>query len=308
MNAHQNRQPMNILLAVDGSEQSYEATKLLKDLPCFPECHLTALVVIVPRLTSFNYFIDSVLEKTRSELKMPGGPTIYTRKLFGANPAHTINQTAEENDAQLIVMGAIGLRATLGVLLGGTAQQVVEYAHCPVLIVRGAYTGLHKVLLVTDGSAYSRLAVQFMQRFHLPETAAVEVCHIMPPPIIAEELSKVWARYLDPSMLEYPPDILDEVNAQLEEEERAGKQYVAEAVEALRAAGVNVTGTVLHRGDAATEILKYAQENAIDMIVAGSRGLSGISGWWLGSVSRKLVHYAPCSVLIVRGEPAEDAG
>jgi HAD superfamily hydrolase (TIGR01458 family) len=36
-------------------------------------------------------------------------------------------------------------------------------------------------------------------------------------------------------MLEYPPDILDEVNAQLEEEERAGKQYVAEAVETLRA-------------------------------------------------------------------------
>jgi nucleotide-binding universal stress UspA family protein len=68
---------------------------------------------------------------------------------------------------------------------------------------------------------------------------------------------------------------------------------------------VNVVGTVLRRGDAATEILAYAQEQKVDLIVAGSRGLSGVSGWWLGSVSRKLVHYAPCSVLIVRGEPPD---
>jgi nucleotide-binding universal stress UspA family protein len=306
MNAKPNRQPMNILLAVDGSEQSYEATKFLKDLPCFPACNLTALIVIVPRLTSFNYFIESVLEKTRSELDIPGGPTVYTRKLFGANPAHTINRVAEDNDAQLIAMGAVGLRSTLGILLGGTAQQVVEYAHCPVLIVRGEYQGLKRVLLVTDGSVHSQLAVQFLGRFHLPESAEVEICHIMPPPIVAEELSRVWARYLDPSLLEYPPDILDEINAQLVEEERAGKQYLAEAEDALRSAGVKLAGTILRRGDAATEILTYAQENKIDLIVAGSRGLSGVSGWWLGSVSRKLVHYAPCSVLIVRGEPESD--
>jgi nucleotide-binding universal stress UspA family protein len=300
-----NRQPMNILLAVDGSEQSYEATKLLKDLPCFPECHLTAMIVIVPRLTSFNYQIDAILEKTRRELEMPGGPVIYTRKQFGANPAHTINRIADDEQVQLIVMGALGLRATLGVLLGGTAQQVVEYASCPVLIVRGEYSGIKHVLFVTDGSPYSQLAVQFLGRFHLPETATVEVCHIMPPPIEAAELSRVWASYLDPALMQYPPDLLEEVNTQLKEEQRAGEKYVSEAEAALLAAGVNVVGTVLRRGDAATEILAYAQEQKVDLIVAGSRGLSGVSGWWLGSVSRKLVHYAPCSVLIVRGEPPD---
>ena len=36
------------------------------------------------------------------------------------------------------------------------------------------------------------------------------------------------------------------------------------------------------------------------MVVCGSRGLSAVSGWLLGSVSRKLVHYAGCSVLIVK--------
>jgi nucleotide-binding universal stress UspA family protein len=56
----------------------------------------------------------------------------------------------------------------------------------------------------------------------------------------------------------------------------------------------------LRRGDAATEILQLAKEKHIDLIVAGSRGLSQVSAWLLGSVSRKLIHYAKCSVLVVR--------
>jgi nucleotide-binding universal stress UspA family protein len=44
------------------------------------------------------------------------------------------------------------------------------------------------------------------------------------------------------------------------------------------------------------------KQNQIDLIVAGSRGLSRVRSWLLGSVSRKLVHYSGCSVLIVRGQ------
>jgi nucleotide-binding universal stress UspA family protein len=48
------------------------------------------------------------------------------------------------------------------------------------------------------------------------------------------------------------------------------------------------------------EIIHYARSNAIDLIACGSRGLSPVASWLLGSVSRKLVHYANCSVLIVK--------
>jgi nucleotide-binding universal stress UspA family protein len=54
------------------------------------------------------------------------------------------------------------------------------------------------------------------------------------------------------------------------------------------------------RGDAATEIIQFARQHEIDLIVSGSRGLSPVTSWLLGSVSRKLVHYASCSVLIVK--------
>jgi nucleotide-binding universal stress UspA family protein len=39
--------------------------------------------------------------------------------------------------------------------------------------------------------------------------------------------------------------------------------------------------------------------------VAGSRGLSNFKGLWVGSVSRKLVHYSNCSVLVVKGSRKE---
>jgi nucleotide-binding universal stress UspA family protein len=66
----------------------------------------------------------------------------------------------------------------------------------------------------------------------------------------------------------------------------------------MQKAGVDAA-SVLRRGDAATEILEYARSQQIDLIIVGSRGLGGMRGWLQGSVSRKLLHYANCSVLVV---------
>ena len=76
--------------------------------------------------------------------------------LIAGNPAATLNAHAEEIQADLMLIGAKGLRATLGILLGGVAQQVVEYSTCPVLVVRAPYHGLTRILLVTDGSEQSK--------------------------------------------------------------------------------------------------------------------------------------------------------
>jgi len=60
--------------------------------------------------------------------------------------------------------------------------------------------------------------------------------------------------------------------------------------------------TVFKSGDAATEIIEYVKKNNLDLVVAGSRGLSRVRSCLLGSVSRRLVHYSGCSVLIGRGQ------
>jgi nucleotide-binding universal stress UspA family protein len=53
-------------------------------------------------------------------------------------------------------------------------------------------------------------------------------------------------------------------------------------------------------GSAADEIIQYAKEKAVDLIVVGTKGRSGMSKALLGSVASKIVTYSPCSVLVVR--------
>ena len=51
---------------------------------------------------------------------------------------------------------------------------------------------------------------------------------------------------------------------------------------------------------AADEIIRYAKEKGVDLIVVGTKGRSGMSKALLGSVASKVVTYSPCSVLVVR--------
>ncbi len=62
-------------------------------------------------------------------------------------------------------------------------------------------------------------------------------------------------------------------------------------------------------GHVTTEILKFVDENGVDLLVVGSYGLSGMGLVLFGSVANRLSHHASCSVMIVRGreEPGESA-
>ena len=52
--------------------------------------------------------------------------------------------------------------------------------------------------------------------------------------------------------------------------------------------------------DAAGMIIDEAAQEVTDMIVMGTRGLKGAQRWLVGSVSWRVVHHAPCPVLVVR--------
>jgi nucleotide-binding universal stress UspA family protein len=79
-------------------------------------------------------------------------------------------------------------------------------------------------------------------------------------------------------------------------------QQVADSVLARAAgtlSGIEVE-THSREGDPAQVIAEVAEEQDADLIVVGDRGLTGLERFLLGSVSSKLSHHAPCSVMIVR--------
>jgi nucleotide-binding universal stress UspA family protein len=75
---------------------------------------------------------------------------------------------------------------------------------------------------------------------------------------------------------------------------------LAAAEEDARTAGVREVETFARQGDAADAILDVAEEQRSDLIVVGNRGMTGARRFLLGSVPNRVLHHAPCSVLIVR--------
>jgi nucleotide-binding universal stress UspA family protein len=288
---------LNILLADDGSQHAQSAVEFLQAiLP--PASKITAARAFTPgQVTSLPGFEKSQ-ERTKSQLE-GAGFKVETILEMGS-PAEKILELAEQRHPHLIVVGAKGLRATLGILLGGVAQQVVEYACCPVLVVRAPFLGLKRILLVTDGSPHSQRAARALLRFPHPDDVEARVMHVLPP----EEQPVMMEPYFGGWQTAYAIRSPEETTARLAAQQKQGEALLTRTVNLLARHGLEST-PILVRGDAATEILNYVRENQIDLIVAGSRGLSQFKSFWVGSVSRKLVHYAPCSVLIVKGTEKE---
>ncbi|MEY2475216.1 MAG: hypothetical protein QOG87_531 [Actinomycetota bacterium] len=71
------------------------------------------------------------------------------------------------------------------------------------------------------------------------------------------------------------------------------------ARDVAKAAGVQDVRTHVASGDPASALIDAAEDTLADVIVVGSRGMTGASRFLLGSVPNKVSHHAPCDVLIV---------
>jgi nucleotide-binding universal stress UspA family protein len=89
-----------------------------------------------------------------------------------------------------------------------------------------------------------------------------------------------------------PPDFWTNVKTE-------AQQVLERHAERLRAQGVAVE-TVVREGYPATVIQEEAEEQRADLIVIGTRGLSGLKHLLLGSVAERVVQKAPCPVLTVK--------
>lgn len=72
-------------------------------------------------------------------------------------------------------------------------------------------------------------------------------------------------------------------------------------LEDIRPANPEIPYThVFLEGDPATEIVRYANDESVDLIVMGTHGRTGVERLLMGSVAEKVMRDAPCSVLVVK--------
>lgn len=83
-----------------------------------------------------------------------------------------------------------------------------------------------------------------------------------------------------------------------------GEEAVSYVEENAKNAGLEAEAILLE-GHPAEEIVSFAEESGIELIIVGSLGKSGIERFLIGSISEKIVRNAKVPVLVVRGKGQE---
>ncbi len=75
---------------------------------------------------------------------------------------------------------------------------------------------------------------------------------------------------------------------------------LAEAVSLAESGGTSASSEIRKGISPAQGIVDYADTSEADLVVVGTRGMGGFGKLLMGSVANSVLHYADCSVLVVR--------
>ena len=140
-----------------------------------------------------------------------------------------------------------------------------------------------KILLAVDGSACALRAVDHLidHVSWFRDEPQINLVYVQPPIPVGRALAHVSKETLHAHYLE------------------EGREQLREAEARLAAAGRAFTPHI-HVGQAAEDITHMAGELGCDLVVMGTHGRTGLSGLIAGSVATRVLHLAPCPVLLVK--------
>lgn len=278
---------MKIILAVDDSKNSEWAVDFLLKIP-LAEIPQIRVLCVVPEKKHITPFLDSVYhklykdaiqEKIDKDILSAETQTIrIVEKLKvrcedvqsvieKGHVSERIIEKAKKDRADLIVLGSRGLSRTKSFFLSGVSQKVVTYAPCSVLVVKKKIRNFKKVLIATDGSSYSDAAVTFLKSHFLTKE-------------VSTTLLNVW---------DYPVTLPQFAYETIEKKHLKEMHKVAFMANALCV-----------EGDPAQIINDTAQRRKVNLVIVGSKGLTGNKRFLLGSVARKVIACNNNSVLVVK--------
>jgi len=138
-----------------------------------------------------------------------------------------------------------------------------------------------KILVPLDGSELAKKALD--QAENLAKTFDAE--------IILFQVVPFMPIYGSPELV--TPLIVDE------KQKEAAEKYLLTLTEELKKKGLKATSTVKTGQQVAVEIIDFAKESGVDLIVMCTHGRSGITRWVLGSVAHKVLTRAETPILLI---------
>jgi nucleotide-binding universal stress UspA family protein len=279
----------NILVPIDGSVSCLRAREIAVQIAKKFNSKITVVHVVShdfmhPELKANYQLPPEVLQKV-DEVYMKAGKKILraAEEAFkeeglqvesilirrAEDPADSVLNLSKERSFDLIIMGNRAETSAECFELGSTSEKIALYSKIPVLIVKKK-TKLGKILVAIDGSEQSTKALGYVSVIARKFNSKVTLLHV--------------------------------AESKLANLEPVAVKKISEKI--LWDAATEIKGVEIEKGlvfgNPAESIIQLARKENYDLIVLGSRGLSSVKRYLLGSVSEDVTWHARRSVLIVR--------
>lgn len=287
---------MKYLLAVDGSNQSVDATRAFEALS--PAESLVVLYVVnVPGIPypamgagvakDLGMAVDKAMREEgeraidQAVSLLPLHPGSVMKRLETGKPAEVILALAEEQNVDLVVLGARGIGQIREQVFGSVSHRVMTHAACSTLIVKKPIRKIQQVLIPLESQEDGEAVVRFMKKKPFREPISAIVLHVIPFSEPVWPVGAMVSPEFRNEMVAYGEKFTNGLSAEL-------KQMGHEAK------GVVVVGAPSHK------IIEEATKHAAEVILMRTHSRSGVSRFLLGSVSHSVVHHTESSILFVR--------
>ena len=283
---------MQVLVATDGSKYGQWGLNWVAKMPFVEPPSVTVLHVLDLHAPRAPFLSQTASEQyRRKEIQRMEASSARTlneakQQLVALKLKGTVNQEHGAVTSMLLkrapkrngllVVGNQGLGAIDRFMLGSVSTKLIQYATCPVLVVKNEAVPLRRIALATDGSDASAKGLKFvLTKFQADRSTGkdgrapihVSVIHVMP-----------FSNY---------------------QKLKDARKLLKQSVRKLIQAGFTAEA-VCHPGNPAQEIMKVAAKQHADLIVMGAQGLGAIARFLIGSVSTRVVQHATCAVLVIR--------
>jgi nucleotide-binding universal stress UspA family protein len=274
-----------IIVAFDGSERAQDALALALRLRDPEDGRITLACAVVDRpwrhaATPVTDEIAVMLAAARA--RIPIGIHVSLRVPAAGSPARALTELAEDEDADLLVVGSSRRSATGQIWLERTAGRLLQGAPCAVAVApadlreRGTF---HHIGIAYDGSPEATTALAAGYALAARTGAAVTLVYAL------TDVPAVGAAM---------------VGADPEHEalrERLHAQEMLDDAANAAPAGVNPRTVLLH--GIPGKVITNACEGIVDLLVTGSRGYGPVQRALMGSVAEALMEGATHPVLVL---------
>ena len=283
-----------LLVGTDFSSGARAALSRLPHLPLAPRAEITILHVL-PFLPAQLSSALRAGELAEAERRLRQEATRLRRGLAAADRRGVRVRTAlaqgqphveirrRSSSMDLVVVGRHGHRPFRDLLVGSTAERVIQKGDVAVLLVaRRARSAYRRPIAAVDLSERSGAMLDLAMRVVAPTRRILDVVHVY-----ETSYDQVLRRVAT-----------NHARAAYTRECRAQARGATAKLIGESAAAPVVRAVVLRRADTRQAILSAARARDADLIALGTHGRTGFGHWLLGSVAEAVMRHATCDVLV----------